>query len=139
MPILKFYSPFKHSSAQFKCRYGRKCVNVMRCAIWYHLHNLKKVKNTHGEVLILVKLQAWSNTLKQFVGNLPTNRAFKIATKERKPRDCFAWFPHVDSAKHTFDKLTLCSGCISSIFRLAYICTYFNLFFQVIFFVSITF
>ena len=24
----------------------------MRCAIWYHLHNLKNVKNTHGEVLI---------------------------------------------------------------------------------------
>ena len=32
--------------------------NVMRCAIWYYLHNLKKVKNTHGGVLILVKLQA---------------------------------------------------------------------------------
>ena len=30
----------------------------MRCAIWYHLYNLKKVKNTHGGVLILVKLQA---------------------------------------------------------------------------------
>ena len=31
---------------------------VMRCAIWYHLHNLKNVKNTHGGVLILVKFQA---------------------------------------------------------------------------------
>ena len=30
----------------------------MRCVIWYHLHNLKNVKNTHGEVLFLVKLQA---------------------------------------------------------------------------------
>ena len=29
----------------------------MRCAIWYHLHNLKNVKNAHGGVLILVKLQ----------------------------------------------------------------------------------
>ena len=26
----------------------------MRCAIWYHLYNLKNVKNTHGGVLILV-------------------------------------------------------------------------------------
>ena len=26
----------------------------MRCAIWYHLYNLKKVKNTHGGILILV-------------------------------------------------------------------------------------
>ena len=30
----------------------------MRCAIWYHLYNLKNVENTHGGVLILVKLQA---------------------------------------------------------------------------------
>ena len=30
----------------------------MRCAIWYHLHNLKNVKNTHEGVLILVQLQA---------------------------------------------------------------------------------
>ena len=32
-------------------------LNVMRCAIWYHLYNLKDVKNIHGGVLILVKLQ----------------------------------------------------------------------------------
>ena len=31
---------------------------MVRCAIWYHLHNLKIVKNTHGGVLILVELQA---------------------------------------------------------------------------------
>ena len=30
----------------------------MRSAIWYHLYNLKNVKNNHGGVLILVKLQA---------------------------------------------------------------------------------
>ena len=30
----------------------------MRYAIWYHLHNLKNVKNTHGGVLLLVQLQA---------------------------------------------------------------------------------
>ena len=28
-------------------------LNVMRCAIWYHLHNSKTVKNTHGGVLHL--------------------------------------------------------------------------------------
>ena len=28
---------------------------VMHCAIWYHLNNLKNVKNTHGRVLILVQ------------------------------------------------------------------------------------
>ena len=30
----------------------------MFCSIWYHLYNLKNVKNTHGGVLLLVKLQA---------------------------------------------------------------------------------
>ena len=28
------------------------------CATWYHLYNFKNVKNTHGGVLLLVKLQA---------------------------------------------------------------------------------
>ena len=32
----------------------------MRCAIWYHLYNLKNVKNTQGEVLLLVsKTPSW--------------------------------------------------------------------------------
>ena len=30
----------------------------MRCAICYRSYNLKNVKNTHGRMLILVKLQA---------------------------------------------------------------------------------
>ena len=29
--------------------------NMMRCAIWYYLYDLKDVKDTHGGVLILVK------------------------------------------------------------------------------------
>ena len=29
----------------------------IRCAIWYYLYNLKKVKNTHGAVLLLVKVK----------------------------------------------------------------------------------
>ena len=36
---------------------------VVRCAIWYHLYNLKNMKNTHGGVLILVKLQATTYVL----------------------------------------------------------------------------
>ena len=31
---------------------------LVRCAIWYLSYNLKNAKNTHGGVLILVKLQA---------------------------------------------------------------------------------
>ena len=30
----------------------------VRCVIWYHLYNFKNVKDTHGGVLLLVKLQA---------------------------------------------------------------------------------
>ena len=30
----------------------------MPCTIWYHLNNFKNVKNTHGRVLLLVKLLA---------------------------------------------------------------------------------
>ena len=44
---------------------GRSSVfieSVMRYAIWYHLYNFKNVKNTHWGVLLLVKLQAKSNT-----------------------------------------------------------------------------
>ena len=31
--------------------------NVMLCAIWYHIVQLKNVKNTQGGALLLVKLQ----------------------------------------------------------------------------------
>ena len=31
---------------------------VMLRAIWYNLYNLKNVKNTHGEMLLSLKLQA---------------------------------------------------------------------------------
>ena len=37
---------------------------VMHCAFWYHLRNFKNVKNTHGGVLILIKLQACANGTK---------------------------------------------------------------------------
>ena len=36
----------------------------MHCANCYHLYNLKNVKNTHGGVLLLVKLQALATLLK---------------------------------------------------------------------------
>ena len=32
-------------------------LHVMFCAMWYHLYNLKSVKNTHGVVILLLKLQ----------------------------------------------------------------------------------
>ena len=35
----------------------------MRCAICYHFYNLKNMKNTHGGLLLLVKLQAFCYNL----------------------------------------------------------------------------
>ena len=34
----------------------------MLCTIWYHLYNLKNVKNNHGGVLLLVKLQSFTKS-----------------------------------------------------------------------------
>ena len=31
----------------------------MLCAIWYHLYNSKNVKNTHGDMSLLVKWQTY--------------------------------------------------------------------------------
>ena len=46
---------------------------VMFYAIWYHLNNLKNVKNTHGGVLFLAKLQAISKCAKCTNGNKSRN------------------------------------------------------------------
>ena len=37
-------------------------LNETICTIWYHLYNSKNVKNTHGGVLLLEKLQAKGST-----------------------------------------------------------------------------
>ena len=76
-----FYRPvlFMHVNSNIFCFYSIifliKKVNhyeciirifVMLCAIWYQLYNLKNVKNTHGEVLLFVKLQAFNTPLWEF-------------------------------------------------------------------------
>ena len=40
---------------------------VMRCVIWNHLYNFKIVENTHGGVLLLVKLQNKKTVIIEFV------------------------------------------------------------------------
>ena len=49
-----------------KSSYGKIYVFliVMLCAIWFHFYILKNVKNTHGGVLLSVKLQAPATLLK---------------------------------------------------------------------------
>ena len=42
----------------------------MLCVIWYHLYNFENVKNIHGRVWLLVKLQAnFTKSNEQFLGN----------------------------------------------------------------------
>ena len=56
----------------YRCRLYHHCSNqqcnsVLNmwcfCAIWYNLYDLKNVKNTHGGMLLLVKLQAFCRLL----------------------------------------------------------------------------
>ena len=51
---------YHDTSALMKSSWSKDALNVVRCVIWYHLYNLENVENTHGGVLILVKLQSSS-------------------------------------------------------------------------------
>ena len=55
---------FNNSASCYRINTAFTTEYVMCCTIWYHLYNLKNVKNTHGGVLILVKLQADWNFIK---------------------------------------------------------------------------
>ena len=59
----------------------------MLCAIWYHLYNLKNMKNTQGGVILLLKLQASTCSFtKRISSNGITPRFLKCTngTKSRK-------------------------------------------------------
>ena len=56
---------------------------MVRCAIWYHLYNLKNVENTHGGVLILVKLQAFATIPKKH--NICNKRALSPLPLDEAP------------------------------------------------------
>ena len=49
LPLRRFEAKYRTLTFQ---------TNNTLCTIWYHLHNLKNVKNTHRRVLLLVKLLA---------------------------------------------------------------------------------
>ena len=73
-------------------------INVMLYAIWYHLYNYKNVKNTHGGVLLLVKLQA---SVSSFTKSNTPPRVFSRflnctnGTKSRKVSQIFYGYLHV--------------------------------------------
>ena len=57
--IIKNHHP-SSTISYFHPSLGRelKTLNETACIIWYRLYNLKKVKNTHGGVILLVNVQA---------------------------------------------------------------------------------
>ena len=59
----------------------------MRCAIWYHLYNLKNAKNTHGGAVLLPKVTLLHGCFSRFLNC--TN-----GTKSRKTSN------RVDTSKH---------------------------------------
>ena len=64
-------------------------IHVMCCAIWYHLNNIKNVTNTHGGVLLLLKLQAKSATLLKVALLHGDFSRFLICTNGTKSRKVF--------------------------------------------------
>ena len=49
----------------------------MLCAIWYHLYNLKNVKNTHEGMLLFVKWQAHVFEILQMIPNYVVHVRYK--------------------------------------------------------------
>ena len=66
-------------------------IYVMLWAIWYHLYNLKNVKNTHGGVLLLVELQALASNFTKSNILLGRFLGFLYCTNGTKSRNT----PHV--------------------------------------------
>ena len=50
-----------------KVRFSTVGLSVVLCAIWYHSHNLINVKNTHGGVLLLLKITLLHGCFSRFL------------------------------------------------------------------------
>ena len=50
----------KYGECPYLQERGVTLSNDTLCTTWYYLDNLKNVKNTHGVVLLLVKLQVYA-------------------------------------------------------------------------------
>ena len=63
---------------------------VMRCAIWYHLYNLKNVKTPIGGVVLLLKLQP-TNLLKETLRHECFSRFLKCANSTKSRKTSHIW------------------------------------------------
>ena len=90
---------------------------VMLCPIWHHLYILKNVKNTHGGVLLLVKLQDFFNTLPQVFSTFlnctndtkscNASHMFKVNNKRRHASVFTVNFEHISHTLLVFPLFTL--------------------------------
>ena len=51
----------------------------MHCVIWYHLYNLKIVKNTHGGVILLVKFAKSMTPPRMFFRFFKLHKWYQVA------------------------------------------------------------
>ena len=72
----------------------------MLCVIWYHLYNFKNVKNTHGGVLLLLKVSVLHGCCSRFLNcanGTKLRKASHILKKlicplvYREARQCFEY------------------------------------------------
>ena len=113
--IIKYYNSFSSHCSAFDVAFAG--LNVMLCAIWYHLYNLKNVKNTQGGVLLLVACNfSKSNTppwvfftffkLLKMVPNCAKRLKYIFPAQAQHCNDFFTWnqlrslhfllnFPHI--------------------------------------------
>ena len=72
---------------------NKHVIYVVRCAIWYYLYNLTNVKNTHGGVLLLLKVTLLYGCFSRFLNcghgtesrNAPHNHEKIRKTRRKKP------------------------------------------------------
>ena len=82
----------------------------MLCAVWYHLYNLKNVKNAHGGVLLLLKLQVTKSntppwaflTFFNCTNGTKLRKASHISNQSINLESLMSWwvFPHKTNSAH---------------------------------------
>ena len=79
------------------CWKSRETLNLLRCTIWYYLHNLKNVKNTPEGMLLLVKLQAMTINWNLWYRDETTYKCLTInrAAWSMQSNACLFSFRHV--------------------------------------------
>ena len=87
----------------------------MRCAIWYHLSNLKNLKNIHEEVLILISLPATLLKLTLLHGCFSRFLNWTNGTKSRNAPQMILIFRFSDSHFPTIFKISVMFLCDNSL------------------------